>query len=157
MKKYLITMLALTLTGCAGYRKQQQRAERFYQKYPLQLAGLCAQTFPIKQELKPGRDTILQTDTLQMAVNCPPSAKDTVVFTRYLQKTKLRVDTLYRTRTTVEDSLRTQVLVLAQTHAAIEQQKEAIKLKSRGLLWLSVGLGVMVLLLMVLFVRIWTK
>ncbi len=157
MKKYLITMLALTLTGCAGYRKQQQRAERFYRQYPLQLAGLCAQAFPVKQELKPGRDTILQTDTLQMAVNCPPSAKDTVVFTRYLQKNKLRVDTLYRTRTTVEDSLRTQVLVLAQTQAAVEQQKEKFQLKSRGLLWLAGGLGVMVLLLMVLFVRIWTK
>lgn len=154
MKIYLITLLALTLTGCAGYRKQQQRAERFYQKYPSQLAGLCAQAFPIKQELKPGRDTILQTDTLQLAVNCPPSAKDTVVFTRYLQKIKLRVDTLYHTRTAVEDSLRTQVLVLAQTQTAIEQQKEAMKLKSRGLLWLSIGLGGIVLFLMIVLVKI---
>ncbi len=157
MKTYLILLLALTLTGCAGYRKQQQRAERFYKLYPLQLAGLCAQAFPIKQEFKPGRDTLLQTDTLQLAVNCPPSAKDTVIFTRYLQQTKLRVDTLYRTRTAIEDSLRTQVLILAQTQTAAEQQKEALMAKSRGLFWLAIGLGGMMLFLMVLFVRVWTK
>jgi hypothetical protein len=157
MKKYLILLLALTLTGCAGYRKQQQRAERFYQQYPLQLAGLCAQAFPVKQELKPGRDTLLQTDTLQLAVKCPPSVKDTVIFTRYQQQTKLRVDTLYHTRTAVEDSLRTQVLVLAQTQAATEQRKEALTAKSRGLLWLVVGLALMVLFLAVLFVKVWTR
>jgi len=147
MKIYLITLLALTLSGCAGYRKQQRKAERFYRQYPAQLAGLCAQAFPIKEEHRPGRDTILQTDTLQLAVNCPPSAKDTMVFTRYLQKTKLRVDTLYRTRTAVEDSLRTQVLVLAQTQTAIEQQKDAIKTKNRGLILLAIGLGVLSVLL----------
>lgn len=148
MKIYLITLLALTLTGCAGYRQQQRRAERFYRQFPAQLAGLCAQAFPIKQELKSGRDTVLQTDTLQLAVNCPPSAKDTVVFTRYLQKTKLRVDTLNRTRTAVEDSLRMQVLVLAQTEAAAQQQKAAITAKSRNLLCLSIGLGVLSVLLL---------
>ncbi len=154
MKTYLITLLALTLTGCAGYRKQQQRAERFYRQYPLQLAGLCAQAFPVKQELKPGRDTILRTDTLQLAVNCPPAAKPSVVFTRYLQQTKLRVDTLYRTRTAVEDSLRMQVLVLAQTQTAFEQQKQALQSKSRGLLWLTIGLGGMLLFLMIVLVKI---
>jgi hypothetical protein len=157
MKIYLITLLALTLTGCAGYRQQQRKAERFYRKFPAQLAGLCAQAFPIKQELKPGRNTVLQTDTLQLAVNCPPSAKDTIVFTRYLQKIKLRVDTLYRTRTAVEDSLRMQVLVLAQTEAAAQQQKQALTTKSRSLMWLAVGLGMIVLFLMVLVVRLLAK
>lgn len=145
MKIYLITLLALTLSGCAGYRKQQRQAERFYRRFPAQLAGLCAQSFPIKQELIPGRDTILQTDTLQLAVNCPPSAKDTVVFTRYLQKTRLRVDTLYRTRTAVEDSLRMQVLVLAQQQNFMHQQNDVLSLKYKKLRWLLAGTGALAL------------
>jgi len=39
------------------------------------------------------------------------------------------------------------VLVLAQTQTAIEQQKDAIKTKNRGLILLAIGLGVLSVLL----------
>jgi hypothetical protein len=151
MKKYLY--LALLLTGCATYQKQQRRAETFYKRYPNQLARLCADAFPVKKELVMGHDTLLQTDTLSMAVRCPPSAHDTTIFTRYLQHTRLRVDTLYKIRTAVEDTLRLHLLVQDNQLSQVQQKQKEVLAKNRKLTGLAVALCALIVFLVVVVVK----
>lgn len=161
MKKLYFALLLgcaiYLLTGCVTFRKQQLRAEKFYHTYPNELAKLCAYTFPPKTELKPGRDTITQTDTLSVAVNCPPSGKDTVVFTKILQRTKYRVDTLYKTRTAVEDSLRARVVMLGEENKQAAIKNEKLEQEHNKLMSTTIGISIICVFLLILVARSFIK
>lgn len=128
MKKLTVMILAMMLGSCATYQKKLEKFQNFALNNPVELSKLCADKFPVKEVVKPGRvDTVpgktvfvtgktiyVKGETIKCpddSVQCPPS-------------TKAQPDTVYR-----EDTAKLFVALDKYDKArdTVSQQKGTIK------------------------------
>lgn len=81
---FVIIMLYM-LTGCKTYvyNHQKTKAEKFYKKYPGDLARICADSFTLPTQLFIGRDSVV-TDTVYSGFDSPVAIADTGVFAGHI-------------------------------------------------------------------------
>lgn len=140
----LVFMLILNL-GCNLQQKREDRAYRFFREHPAKLAELCANEYPPKDSISPGKE-ILITDTLKVpgdSIPCPPVPGQKPVFVKCpeqktITNTRTKTDTIFRENTARVASLNAK-LQEANTKLAIcdnqfqEETKEKQKFKAFAL------------------------
>ncbi|MFN8406768.1 MAG: hypothetical protein U0X71_04735 [Sphingobacteriaceae bacterium] len=106
MRNALYIIYVLLLSSCASQQKQADRAYRFFRQNPTNLAKLCADQYPVKEQWIAGKE-IIQIDTIRLAdekVPCPTLGNQKTAFIRcpgaktIVQKIH-RTDTLFRENT----------------------------------------------------------
>jgi hypothetical protein len=147
---YLLAIaIAVILSGCATFEKQKSRAELFYRTYPNELAPICADAFPVKQIMLPGKAVVTHDTTIIPGpqLKCPPDAAGKTTTLNCPPNKTIR-DAIYKTDTMVlentarVDQYRQELLTCGTTTEAQEKQIEQLKAESIKKLWWIIGLSV---------------
>lgn len=150
----IVIIMLYMLTGCKTYvyNHQKTKAEKFYKKYPGDLARICAGSFTVPTQLFIGRDSII-TDTVYSGFENPVIVGDTSDFqslwrtaitdspgmtlsvgngsfssllgttsTRLITTTHHRVDTLKIENVAKYDSLRNYLKTKADSISSLKKQ-----------------------------------
>lgn len=148
MKNLFFGFIAILIaSGCSTFNKQKSKAEQFYQRYPNELARVCADAFPVKEKLIPGKETVKHDTTLVAGpeIKCPPAAdgKQTTLHcppTKNITHYVYRTDTLIKENTARVDQYRQDLLTCGNTTEGLENQVNDLKTAERSKLYWIVGL-----------------
>lgn len=69
----LLALCSVLLISCATQQKKEDRSYRFFRENPAKLATLCADQYPVKDSISPGKE-IVTHDTVKVAgivIPCP--------------------------------------------------------------------------------------
>lgn len=151
MVKYLL--LLTLLSSCYTARVAKKDFAKASIAYPAIAAEYCAVTFPIKERVIQGKDS-LRLDTIYSEGDTYYDTlysfrKDTVYITRYLpgktiRETFYRVDTVYQQETAMLHALQLQVRDALTLSVANAKSSNEWKEKARKRFWTIVGLGALV-------------
>ncbi len=149
MKKLILMLgVAISITSCATQERQQFRAEKYFNQHPKELAELCSDKYPVKEETVAGEpvvtvDTVTKTDTVTVEAECPDGTKAMVKCPPNTINTiheKVTVtDTVYKENTAKYAAVR---IELDEANDELKDSKEIAK---NRLHW-NIGLGIVVVL-----------
>jgi hypothetical protein len=157
MKKLLLLIVCVLLTGCASVNKQRFRAEQFYKEHPNELAEKCATNFP--PTYKEGKTITLPSDTVYVkgdSVKCPDIINKTTgevikggkakcPDSKTIYVPQLRVDTIESTATLAKVADLTYKLSEKSNELIITQDKLNDALKTaKNRLWYLIGLIIII-------------
>lgn len=139
-------MLSLLLTGC-GYPESKARSQfsRAAAAFPIIPAEYCAQTYPVKEKVITGKDSV-RVDTLWADSSSTTVVRDTIRFKdtviiqtvkilpgKTIRETFIRTDTVYKENTAALDAcniaLRSSVINLEKANAEWEKWMQRAKLR----------------------------
>lgn len=158
MKKIIYLLLLVIVTSsCATKLKQQVRAHNYFNKYPNELAEICAIKYPPEVKYVQGKPVLVQgkpivtRDTVQITVDCPDGTKvkadcppnetsfqtDTITIrdTAYVANTAL-INTLTYTISALQGKVDSQVSDIKELKATI---------RKRNIQLASIGVGVLLI------------
>lgn len=152
--KYILFFL-LALTACNTVKKQQRKAEAFYQDHPEQLAKQCADKFPPDTIFKKG-EVVVKSDTAFIkgdSIPCPPvvNEKGETVYvkvkcpdSKIIRDTITRIDTIEKINTAAVEYYRFQNDSLNKALIKVTAQKEDAKQTAANRLWWIIGFAVVI-------------
>ena len=143
-------LLAILLSGCYSQRKAQNQFAKAVAYTPELAATYCALTFPIKEKIIKGKDSVI-VDTLwgegeTITRTLVERVRDTVYITKYIQGNTIR-ETIVRTDTVVKEN--TAALAAARLELgkaltiATDKTNEATKWRkiAKKRFWVIAGMG----------------
>ncbi|MGB4776637.1 MAG: hypothetical protein WBP45_15775 [Daejeonella sp.] len=154
MKKTIIILMAFCLlAGCVSQKKKEDRAYRFFRENPAKLATLCADQYPCKDSISPGKEIITHDTTTIIGIDipCPPAISADPVFVKcpdikVINRTVFKRDTIFReSRARIADL----TYKLAAEHDALTKSTlESARQKKASIKWMCIAIveGILILI-----------
>lgn len=153
--KSIFILILLALVSCNTVKKQQRKAEAFYNEHPEKLAKQCADNYPPDTVFKKGEE-IIKTDTTLIkgdSIPCPPvvNEKGDTVFvkvkcpdSKIIRDSIFTTDTLVMVNTAIVEYYRFQNDSLNKELLKSNTQRDSAKETAANRLWIIIGLSVVI-------------
>ncbi len=127
MKKLMLFILVLFITGCASQEKKHFKAQQFYLESKKELAVLCNSEFPSETIFIKGKE-VIKTDTIfsniVTTLECEDGKIKECSKEKVIYKTITKTDTIQKSNTALETKLRHEINELTADNILLYKEKE---------------------------------